>query len=267
MNPIIKALDEIRFEIPAEILNQTFISHEARQCGEVISLDTRIREDILEKRVFVDIDLMGGTEAFIPLEPPVRHYSPDLDPYTVIYHFPDEATQNRSIVQVYSVHFAILGYQNAGMALQYTESPSAAATRQVLDSAMRVPPAATSYLNLINHNTVMARYVYLPYKSAYMRVRLGNDNALSHIRAPAFHSFAELCVLAVKAYIYNKLSIPIGQAQLSGGQELGVFRERIMEYADANEMYKERLKRWKKISVLNDAEANRRHIRMLVGAP
>lgn len=265
MNPITKALDEIRFSIPAEILNQVFLN-QAMMCGAnsgILSLETRIRESVLEPRVFVDIDLHGGTEAFIPLETSVR--AEHTDPYTVIYHIPNEVVQNRPIVQVYSVHFAILGYQNAGMALQYTETPLASETRRVLDSAMRVPPAMTSYLNLIAHNTVMARFVYLPYKTAFMRVRLGNDNALSHIRAQAIPDFAKMCVLAVKAYIYNTMMVVMDQGQLSGGQMLGAFKETIMNYADSEVMYHESLKRWGKISILNDAEARRRHIRTVTG--
>lgn len=263
MNPIVKALDEIKFQIPIEILNQVFISQEALNCGHVVSLDTRIREDILEPRVFVDIDLKGGTEAFIPLDTPVR--AEYHDPYTVIYHIPDEVVQNRRIVQVYSVHFALLGYQNAGMALHYTESPLSASVRQILDSAMRVPPASTSYLNLIAHNVVMARFVYLPYKTAFMRVRLGSDEALSHIRAPAIPAFSELCVLATKAYIYNRMMVAMDQGQLSGGQMLGMFREIISEYREAEITYQERLIRWSKHSVMNDPEAMRRHIRTVTG--
>lgn len=265
MNPITKALDEIQFTIPREILNQVFITQDLQFCSNMVSLETRIREQVIDPRVLIDIDLHGGTEAFLPLEDHVQaNYA---DPYTVIYHIPDEVTQNRPIVQVYSVHFAILGYQNAGMALHYTESPMAAETRRVLDSARRVPPAMTSYLNLIAHNTVMARYVYLPYKTAFMRVRLGNDNALSHIRPQTFPAFSELCVLATKAHIYNTMIVKIDMGQLHGGQVLGAFKEIVMNYADANQMYQEALRKWRKIAVLNDPEAHRRHIRTVTGSP
>lgn len=264
MNPITKAMDEIRFSIPAEILNQTFITQDMRDCGAVVSLETRIREQVLEPRVFVDLDLFGGTEAFIPLDDPVR--TEYHDPYTVIYHIPDEVVQSRPIVQVYSVHFGVLGYQNAAMAMNFTESPLASEVRRVLDSAMRVPPALTSYLNLIAHNVVMVRFVYLPYKTAYMRVRLGNDNALSHIRYQSYPDFAQLCVWAVKAYIYNKMLVPMDMGQLVGGQTLGVFREKIMEYAEAEQMYRESLRHWKKINVFNDPEARRRHLRTVIGS-
>ncbi len=265
MNPITKALDEIRFQIPLEILNQTFITQELANYPGHVSLETRIREMVLEPRVFTDIDLHGGTEAYISLDHPVR--SEYVDPYSVVYQIPDEVVQNRPIVQVYSIHFGILGYQNMGMAMNYTESPLSAETRKVLDAATRIPPAVTSYLNLVAHNTIMARFVYLPYTSAFMRVRLGNDNALSHIRATAIPDFAQLCVMATKAYIYNRMLVIMDQGQLSGGQMLGVFRETIMNYADSDQMYRDGLRRWKKISVLNDPEARRRHIRTIVGAP
>lgn len=265
MNPITKAMDEIRFSIPAEILNEVFISSEFRGLGQAVSLETRIREQVLDQRVLVDIDLQGGTEALIPMDAPVKVNQPDR--YTVIYQIPDEVLDGRPIVQVYSIHFAILGYHNAGMALQFNESAMSAATRQVFDSAMKTPPAATSYLNMIAPNTVMAKFVYLPYPNAFMRVRLGSDHALSHIRPQAFHAFSELSVLAVKAYIYNYMVVKMDQGQLSGGQMLGAFREIISNYAEADERYREKLSSWRRISVFNDPEANRRHIRLAVGIP
>jgi len=57
------------------------------------------------------------------------------------------------------------------------------------------------------------------------------------------------------------------QGQLSGGQMLGAFKEIVMNYADAEQMYREALRRWSKIAVLNDPEAHRRHIRTIVGNP
>lgn len=264
MNPITKALDEIRMTIPPQILQQVFVTQDMhRSCPQTVSMDTRIREEVLERRVLPDVNLIGGTEAFLPLQDPVR--TEQVDPYTVIYHIPDEVTQNRAIVQVYSVHFAMLGYHNAGMAMQHMETPMGNATRQVLDSATRTPPAATSYVNMIAHNTVMVRFVYVPYPQAFMRVRLADDEAMSSIRPQAMHEFAYLCVHAVKAYIYNTMMITMDQGYLSGGQQLGMFREVIQGYQDADQMYREALVRWKKISVLNDPEARRRHLRTVLG--
>lgn len=263
MSPIQKGIDEILFEIPREILIEAFVNKGYRHMVDLVSLETRIREDVLEPRVFVDIDIQGGTEAYIPLNQGVQ--ADKRDPFTVIYTIPDELTQGRPIVQVYSVHFGILGYQNAGLFAHSQEGALGSQLRRVLDAAKQTPPALTSYLNLIAHNTVMARYVYAPNVDAFMRVRLGNDDALSHIRHQAYHEFAALCVLAAKAHIYRVLRVPMDQGQLSGGQPLGSFLEIVQEYADANTMYKEALVRWKKIAVFNDPEQRRQHIRLISG--
>lgn len=265
MNPITKAIDEIRFSIPPQILNEAFLRREHNLAMQLVSLDTIIREQVLEPRVMVDIDLHGGTETYLPLSNPVRSDKPD--PYTVIYHIPDEVTQNRPIVQVFTVHFGILGFHNAGLALHAGHTSMDAANRQVLDSAQQSTPAQTSYLNLIAHNTVMARFVYMPRQHAYLRCRLGNDNALSHIRPQAFPAFSEMCVNATKAWIYNQLNIRIDQGQLSGGQMLGTFREVVQNYADAEERYQENLRGWKKQMVWNDPEVSRRFHRTLIGLP
>lgn len=265
MNPITYALERLRFVIPEPILQRAFIDRHLNDCMQFVSLETLIKEQVIDRRVMVDIDLLGGTEAFIPLSPPVNAHH--TDPYTVVYQIPAEVVQNRNIVQVYSIHFALIGYQNAGMAMSYTETPLASATRSVLDSAMQTPPAATSYLNLIAPNTVMARFIYMPYPSAFMRLRLGSDESLSHIRPQMFQTFGDLVAAAVKSYIYMKLPILIDESQLHGGQALGTFREIVERYGDEEEEYQRLLKRWRKQSVMNDPEANRRHIRTIVGRP
>lgn len=264
MHPISKAIDEIIWGIPEEILNVVFLTDAMVNCGELVSMETRIKEMVITPRVLVDMDLYGGTEDFIPLDMPVQLRW--VDPYTAIYQIPDELTQNRPIIQAYSIHFGIVGYQAGGQALNYTESAMGAEARKVLDAAKRTPPAQTSYLNLIAHNVIMTRFVYLPYSAAYLRCRLGNDESLSFIRSVSIPAFANLCELAVKAYIYNKMRIKIDQAYLSGGQQLGSFGGAIQEYADCNQMYKEALLKWRKTTIFNDPESRRRHLRTVTGA-
>lgn len=269
MNAISHALSELPFLIPIEILNAVFIGNQvnddASRCGEIVSLEHRIRETVLEPRVFRDMNVIGGSSTYISLDFPVK--TEYVDPYTVIYYIPDEHTQQRPIVQAFSIHFGILGYQNNGHALHYGESVVSAESRKVLDSARRSAPAQTSYINIINHNVIMVRFIYLPSHAAYLSCRLGNDDELLNIRPQAFHAFTDLVEQAVKAYCYNKMYIRMGEAYLHGGQELGVFRDKIHEWADANELYREKLKIWRKVSRnFNDPEGNRRHIRTIMAS-
>ncbi len=263
MNPFMKAMDEIRFRIPPQILATAFTAKELVGCGAAVSIESLIRGAVIEPRVLVDLDLNTGSDTFISLGAPVR--SEYVDPFSMIYYIPEEVTQNRPIVQAYSIHFGIMGYQNTGMVMTHNEGSLNAEVRKVFDAAQRAAPASTSYLNVIAHNTIMVRFVYMPYANAFMRCRLGHDEELSTIRTPAIPAFANLCVLAVKAYIYNEMIMAIGQAFLSGGQAFGEFQQAIDRWQDAEQMYQDALQEFKGMWVYVDPEAKRRYLRAITG--
>lgn len=270
MNAIQHALSWVDFEVPREILEKVFMSpteaYDLYNCGEVLNIETKIREKVIEARVMPDINIIGGSKTFLPLDYPVR--AEIVDPMTMIYYIPEETTQRRPIIQVFAIHFGILGYQNGAQMMAYRESTIMAETRKVLDSARRPPVAQTSYLNLINHNTVMVRYTYLPTRTAYLSCRLGNDDELLNLRPSIHDLFAELVVLAVKAYCYREMYVKMGQGELAGGQELGVFKDKIYEWSDSVQLYREKLKTFQKVMrCFNDPEGNRSHIRTIMAAP
>jgi hypothetical protein len=70
---------------------------------------------------------------------------------------------------------------------------------------------------------------------------------------------------AVKAYIYQRLRIPVDQGALVGGVELGAFKDTIESYADAVDNYTDFLEtRWKKTAAWSDKLRKHRSIRMSV---
>jgi len=263
---MVKALDDIEDEIGPQILKAFFEKADFYLCSSPVNMRTRIQEEIIERRVLVDMDIVGGTEAYIPLDHPSVTVEA-IDHLTTMYQVPSEMTQNRPIRQIYSVHFGILNYSVATGVLRSPESALGGELRKVMDSALRTPPAATSYINLINHNTFIVKYTYLPFTNAFLRCRLGNDEALTFIRPQAILDFAELCLLATQAYIYSQHQIAIGQAYLSGGQELGAFGDRVNQWSDKWTEYRAKLKVWKNVAQnFNDPEARRRMMRTVVGS-
>jgi hypothetical protein len=94
MIAIKKAVDEIKYSIPMEILQQVFVKPSKHWRDAPASLDDAIISTVIRSQVMVDMDLVGGTEVYIPL-----WMSPSklVDLYMTVYNIPKDLTQGRSI--------------------------------------------------------------------------------------------------------------------------------------------------------------------------
>ena len=263
MNPIQKAIADVKFKIPMEILTTAFIHREFGQRALPLSVDAMIRQKIIDERVRLDCDLVGGSEVAIPLMGVAPEY---LDNTTIVYRIPKTLTQNRTISRVISLGMGTGVAQNALNGALNGFNPLLNAAQGVMNAMMPIPIISTANIRLIAENTILVtENVALP-GSAYLRCYVENDSDFSQLRSTTYQKFTRLVELATKAYIYNTMTISIGQAQLSGGQELGRFREIVDTYADANELYDTYLEEvWKKVSIMDDAMSRERHLRMIIG--
>lgn len=270
MNPIAKALDEVKFKIPPSILNEVF-----REKGRYmyrntpVSIDEQIRVKVIQPRVLVDCNLAGGAEVFVPVNKGSVQFVED-NAYVV--RFPKTATQGRSILSVLSLSF--LSPSGLGMSPgMYTNAfkpcsvtPVLMAGQDVANSFMPIPTVSTARVELIAENTILIRDSMASITDGYLRCILMNDENMSHLQLKAIPKFCHLVVLAVKSYIYNNYSVLIDEAYLSGGQELGKFKDIVDGYADAEELYQEYLStKWGVISMLNDRESKTRFIKLMTG--
>ena len=102
MNPISKAVSEIKFRIPREILNEIFTERQYTMRFKPVTVDEQIISKVLRARVLVDCDLVGGTEAMISLDGLQYDMT---DRYMAVYRIPKDRTQGRTITSVQSLSY------------------------------------------------------------------------------------------------------------------------------------------------------------------
>ncbi len=263
MNVIKKALDEIRFEIPRQILVQAFTDPELVRYGSSISLDTLIREAVIDARVVPDCNLSGGVTTNIPLHGLTPEYT---DITTLIYRIPKSLTQGRTITTALEVTIGDLSLLGNAALVAQSNSGLVTAAQGLLTANKPVYSPATAYVRLIGENTIMVSENYQLPTNLYLRCVLENDSAFSNLPASAYHDFAMLCKLATKAHIFNTLALSLDIGQMYSGMAMGRFKEIVDGYADANELYTTFLKdTWRKVAIFSDHEAKLRHLKQITG--
>lgn len=268
MGPLAKAIDEIKFTIPIEVLNEAFKNqNEWRQAP--VSLDEKIMTKVIRPRVLVDCNLVGGITLVIP----IYDLTPDqVDDTTVVYKIPKELTQNRSIVSVLSVGYTQRGFGLAGG----INSPMVSITpnnmndimqaaQRVGDAVSTIPMISNANVTLIGENLVLVKTPFRTATIQSLRCLVSNDENLNNISPRSYHNLAQLCILAVKSFIYRTMLIRIDQAYLQGGQELGAMKSYIETLSDSEENYRTFLKEvWSPTAFMNDVPSYDRLLRLQV---
>lgn len=267
MNPIKKAVDDIRFRIPRAILNLIFQDYNVSWRNTTISLDEQIISKVIRSRVLPDCNLVGGAEVFISLDGVPSEMTSD---FTTVYYIPKERTQNRTINTVLSMSYltgaalaamgGTTGYSNC------SNTTSMITAKAMMDSFSTIPPVSTAKISLIGENTVLVRDTAPPIGFGFLRCILENDDQMSHLQLRSILDFSQLCTLACKAFIYNDYIVTLDRGQLYGGQDIGVVKQIIESYSDAEELYNTYLReKWQKISLMNDRESMERFLKLQIG--
>lgn len=270
MNPITKALSDISYRIPREILIEVFSPKSYFWRDQPINYEEQIRNMVIKSRVMVDCDLVGGTEVLISLYG-VPSQTLSTDRLVTVYNIPKDKTQGRSITSVISLAYVngpSAAYMNAANSFDAcTVTDLNIAAKAVMDAASSLPLPSSAKVQLIGENTVMIKDTIAVAGTGLLRCILANDENFSHLQIRSIPAFSRLCELAVKSYIYNNYTIKIDRARIEGGAEIGRFREIVDGYSDAEEMYQDYLKNvWTKVAFMNDRETFERFTKMMIGA-
>lgn len=266
MNPITKALDEVTFRIPREILQVVFIDPYQQYRDLPSDIKERIRFLVLQQRVLVDCNLIGGVEIRIPLDD-IPSETVDGG-YTTVFRIPKTKTNGRSIVSVFDVTYGDLYNTQAGYGTYSygRTSPALSLAASVMEAQLRTPYVGSARVDLIGENVVMVQDSIILPQNLYLRCAIANDENLNNIKARSYPVFSRLVELAVKSYIYNNYAIKLDMGELRGGVQVGMFKTIVESYADAEQMYQEHLnEKWGKVAFMNDQESMHRWTSLLVG--
>lgn len=264
MSAVSKAITDVKFRIPMEILHIVFIKRLQQYRQNPTSIDNQILTEVVRPRVMVDCNLIGGTEVFISLEGLPFERTND---YTSIYRIPKDRSNGRSINSVLNITFTDpTRLSSYAATTQCQATPMLLMAQSVLDALGPAPITSSAYVQLIGENVVMVRDSVLIPANSYMRCILSNDESMSHLQLRSYPVFSKAVEFAVKAYIYNAYIIQMDIGELQGGHNLGRIKEVIDGYADAEQNYQDYLREvMQKVEFMNDGESFKRLLRIMTG--
>ena len=280
MNPITKAINEVKYRIPKQILEKVFIDgSKYYRSSMAASIDEQIETLVLRPRVLVDCNLIGGVIDLVPLDGLTQERPMQ---YTTVIHIPSSRLQGRTINSALNVSFfnsaAIAGYASAGVmgmgsfqggtsSYGTDNSATMGAAAGVMSAFDKIPMVSTSRVKLIAHNTICVfDGVNIPANS-YLRCILSYDDQMSALPMRAYRHFSQLVEYAVKAYIYNELVVDIDAGELKYGQTLGVFKSIVEGYSDANQNYADHLSNvLEAVLFMADEQQYLRYVKLVTGS-
>lgn len=245
MNLITKAISDVQYRVPREILRIAYLEnsiytavngYQRRQ----ISLDQAIREMTIVPRVLVDADIVGGQTVEINLSgiPATM-----MDESNAVYEVPPERTNNRTILSCLSVSFyrsSLLPGNNFGSLpsiLPNNTNEINSSGLRAMDSRMGIPMVSSSECRVVGHNMIMVTNKLRTATVTRARCILENEEGLGNLNIKAAMDFSKLCEFAVKSFVYNELIVKLDRGRIERGQEIGVIKSIIESYADAEENY------------------------------
>lgn len=255
-------------DIPREILRVGF-RDDWLDNRSPITLEQKILNWVIKERVIPDMDLEHCEQIQVDLSRVPAPYT--ADGYSRIYNIPPEMTGNREILCVTSVSYVPYGNMTGHSGgTQLAQVPMVAndimtAATQVMNSVSSVPNISTARVDLVGYNVVRVTDRQRLQSGYVLRCQVTNDSYLSNIVPGAYPDFANLCILATKAFLYNKMIVMMGDHHLQRGQELGIFKEIVSQYSEAAQEYRTFLREtWSVVAFTMDEDDHTRFLSMQI---
>lgn len=250
-------ISRILYSIPREILTEVFRARDYTEA--TLPLEAMIINKVIRTRVIPDINVFGGKTSKVVLRP---EYLEDLkfnaaDDYTrtgpfSLYRIPPDERENCAIVDIHHLTYAgnYAGhYPNATGWQGGTNVP--ALGQAVLDSHTFASTPPRPLAELLSGDLVKLTPSQHAAVNWVMECRIGYDENVTNMSSSSVEPFANLCVAAVKAYIYNNSIIRINKAYVESGYALDEWKNIVDGYRESEQRYLELMEVMAGASVLS----------------
>ena len=243
-NTMRMVLSNIHNTIPETILSLAF-----NPDNQPISIDKLIHEKVIVNRVMMDCNLVGGKRKDIVLTYDMverttytsQEMALMIGTYS-LYRIPEEARDYQPISSVVSVSYP--SYLNVGPYDYLRPRGGATASKlanAVIESHTMQGGMITPTVELLSGDLVKLVPGQYNQVNWVLSCNLAYDENFNNLNPQAVRAFMDLTLCAAKAYIYNRLLVPIDQARIIHGSEHGIIKDIIYKYEAEEEKYKELL--------------------------
>lgn len=205
------------------------------------TLNDLIFETVIKPKVFKDWHLLGGLEISVDLN--LCEVLTRQETFTVV-KIPKSLTGQRSILNPLLVRQKRKGtISHAPDDTNYGANTNSSGsvflnTAEKAVNAIEAPSVyISSSLTLIGPNTVSIDTPLATTNNLLMDIEIANNLNLVNLNSRYSQEFSDFCILAIQAYIYRKLKIPLGKGAIVNGYEISEIKEEVSEFADALKDY------------------------------
>ena len=261
MSAITYSLNKVRLAIPDRILRLAFTTKSEYYRTSNTTLDKQIEDLVIKPIVLTDLNVVGGTILKVPLlNCNVTEYNNGINGNNLIINIPYAVTNNKKVLTPLSMT-TTNNVSNVSKG-----NPLVDAASRIIDHSMGSSDGMLfSNLELIGGNTILV-HDDVPFTTrGVIDVLIENNSNLSNLKPKTYPKFSKLVILAVKAYIYNKLALELDEGGLYYGHNLSKMSDIIGNYESSLEDYDEAIaSKWAKILFMNDDVQMSSYVKLLV---
>lgn len=239
-------LQTIYSNIPKPILMAAFEPQKNQS-----TLDELIIDRVVAGRVLMDLNLVSGLRAKIPLIEAWRQPVESL-PFEIVagstydaayYVIPRDARQGRNIIAIEQVsdvyNFASPSGGLLGQMGVLGDSVADLARVAITSRTQFGQPIMPSAILLSNNMVKLYPWTYS--EGLILECTLEFDREFTNMNQNLIIPTRNLALCAVKAYIFNELRIRIDMAEITAGMTVGSFKDIVLSYENENAQYDELL--------------------------